>query len=359
MKTILTILTLSFLGLYNSQAFTPSTLVADTQIPLVIEGKTVGSMTLKAHSPIVIREIKGANVIVSRNTEPTDATFTLPITAVDPESVLKAQAAIVQEASAQAALILKAQVAIVAAQATPAPNPTEATPEPIPVPANDESWRKSAKFNILLNGHTIEVMRVGNGSTGVIFFNHSGGNNMGIHANIETYKELLISGYSFFFWEYPTDTAPFNEINHAIETFLSKGNGNVSFSNIASSVVNEIKSKAHLSNVLIVGDSLGAGIVLQDYQSLSKESNNSFLLISPTQVFSPNPSDIGPLTNTVLVANEKSDMFVKNSSLIAWISANKKSPPIQLPSGHLIIDENLTHKDLVKLIKFSNPTITN
>ena len=83
------------------------TLATDTQIPLIIEGKTVGSMTLKAGSQVTITQILPNNdgVLITRGES---ATAKIPVEAISPASL---QTAIVARNA-----ILAAQTADVEAQ---------------------------------------------------------------------------------------------------------------------------------------------------------------------------------------------------------------------------------------------------
>lgn len=92
---------------------TPGTLIADLPVPLVVEGKTVGSMTLKAGTQISVITIlpNDGGVVISRGG---GAPFIVPKTALTQESLLLA----------------------IAATATPTPTPpplVTSTPKPVEV----------------------------------------------------------------------------------------------------------------------------------------------------------------------------------------------------------------------------------
>ena len=82
MKKLFLVLTLLIASTLQSFATTPGTLAVDTQIPLVMDGKTVGSMTLKAGSEVSINQVlptedsvlisRGDSTPVSRDTHPRD-----------------------------------------------------------------------------------------------------------------------------------------------------------------------------------------------------------------------------------------------------------------------------------------------
>ena len=122
MKKLFLVLTLLIASTLQSFATTPGTLAVDTQIPLVMDGKTVGSMTLKAGSEVSITQVLPTedSVLISRG----DSTpVKVSKAAITPESL---QNAIAAETAA-------------AATPTPVPAPTSssvavATPQPSQTP---------------------------------------------------------------------------------------------------------------------------------------------------------------------------------------------------------------------------------
>ena len=107
---------MTLLAVISGASATPGTLAVDTQIPLVMDGKTVGSMTLKAGSEVSINQVLPTedSVLISRG----DSTpVKVSKTALTPES-------------------LKNAINVEAAP-TPTPTPTPAptsTPNPTPTP---------------------------------------------------------------------------------------------------------------------------------------------------------------------------------------------------------------------------------
>jgi len=187
------------------------------------------------------------------------------------------------------------------------------------------------RFEIALLNSTVKIERWGTGSKGIIFFNHSGPMADMIRASMRDYDPLIEKGYSLFLWDYPS-ASPFDRVPAAIDSFVGGSTQTVDFSGIARGVVDGIRKKSALQSFLLVGDSLGGGIILWDYNSLKGTPDISFLLISPTEVFMPNVSSLQDLKRTVLVANENADVFLKNPENKNWIEKNK-SPATATLSG--------------------------
>lgn len=414
---------------------TTGTLISGVQLPLVMDGKTVGSMTLQAGTKVTIEQVLPNNegVMVSK---PGQAPFKVATSALSPESLMaatpvptptptkvaetptnapamatRAPAAstpsrppptkgsmevekLVQEAyddlaitqtQAPALKSLKkfadiAQISIresngtlpekpdITAKLQDALNKLErvslayTTPEYKALQGTVKSIKEAVEFSqppitITINNTPVKINRFGKGPIGVIFFNHSGHGEDSMDTNIiqhlSTYYKIL-NHYTFFIWSYP-DTTPFNQVDIALHT---RGK-HVDFSGIATSVINEIEKQSQLKQFLLVGDSLGSGIILWDYKTLKLRPQLKFLLISPTEIFSPaNLEDI--TSNTVLVSTSD-DPFVKDPSMKAWSEKNRTASSITgvEASGHIIIGNdvtlglNLPHSKLRDLIQLT------
>ena len=195
-----------------------------------------------------------------------------------------------------------------------------------------------------IQGQDVPFQRWGKGDKAIVFFNHTGPMNESVADEILAFRKLIESGYSVISWEYPKTASPFDKI---------KKDGPVDFSDVASAVVEQVRAKCGIKDVVLVGNSLGAGIVLWDYVKLSADTGVSFVLISPTERYSPALPTLGPLKNGVMVANEETDPFVKSPEVTKWIAENKYSQPLQHPlptRGHLILGENLSSASAAELI---------
>ncbi len=207
------------------------------------------------------------------------------------------------------------------------------------------------KVTLSVTGQDVSFQRWGKGDKAIVFFNHTGPMNESIANEILAYGKLIRSGYSVFVWEYPKAASPFDKIDEVMR--FGKKAGPLDFSGVASAVVEQIRTKCGVKDVVLVGNSLGAGIVLWDYVKLAADPGVSFVLISPTELFSPAPATLGPLKNGVMVANEDSDPFVESPEVKKWIAQNKHAQPLQHPlptEGHLILGDNLSSASASELI---------
>lgn len=196
---------------------------------------------------------------------------------------------------------------------------------------------KTTKFDIFVGGESVTVTRIGSGSVGVIFFGHTGVAEMNKYLldNFEWLEDLATKECTFFLWEYPK-SAPFDQIPATLKSYRD---GNLSvriqFPGVANSVISQIQSKSGLKTFLIVGNSLGAGIVLQDYVMLVQNTSLNFLLISPTEAFMPEPTKIAPLERTTLLAVKgykrgkkgderySTDSWLRGEEHWQWVTANR------------------------------------
>jgi len=116
---------------------------------------------------------------------------------------------------------------------------------------------------------------------------------------------------SFFLWSYP-DGDFSHRIHEAMNQFLKNRDGNepysLPFQGLASSIVTQIEAQSGIKQTLLVGNSLGAGIILWDYAKMVEDPDRRVLLISPSKPFLP-PLTKGELPslnkNTTLLASEE------------------------------------------------------
>ena len=95
LTTLLTALT-TFSPMSVMAQTRPGTLATDTQIPLVVDGKTVGSMTLKAGATVTIVQILPDNqVLISRGD--TTNTFKVSKDSLTPEQAYNTEPVICSE----------------------------------------------------------------------------------------------------------------------------------------------------------------------------------------------------------------------------------------------------------------------
>ncbi|MDD5198193.1 MAG: helix-hairpin-helix domain-containing protein [Terrimicrobiaceae bacterium] len=160
-------------------------------------------------------------------------------------------------------------------------------------------------LSISVAGVQVPVTRIGAGPVGVIFFPHSGSRGMVkyIQQNSKWLGDLT-EKCSLFVWAYPNST-PFDQVEPTIQAYRSGDlSAKLPFLGFAAGVVEQIKKASGLNQFLIVGNSLGAGLILQDYTSLASDKSLSFLIISPSESFMPPTEKIPTLERTVLIGSK-------------------------------------------------------
>ncbi len=128
----------------------------------------------------------------------------------------------------------------------------------------------TARFNIQVAGQTVQVERWGKGSTGVVMFSHSGDLaaelrklNKDLSTASRTYFERMFGGnYSLFLWSYPDVLLA--KANDVIGSSFGPGPAvpSPNYRGLGLAVVKQIRKATGLSKIRLVGNSLGAGILL-------------------------------------------------------------------------------------------------
>ena len=236
-----------------------------------------------------------------------------------------------------------AEVSIRQAKALGTPDLADASPAPIPSAPTTLQIKVASKMT--------KVDRWGTGEKALVFFSHTGPMNESVVAGINSYAPLFTAGYSIFLLTYPNGK-PFTETQRTLQSWMKGEDSKLNFAGVATEVVDGIRSQTGIKEYLLVGDSLGAGILLADYAKLSAGGNVRFVLVSPTEPFSPEAKSLPPLKNSILLANGRGDDFVRSVAFRKWIEGQRAGETVtsQIPPGHLILGENLGHELFVKIL---------
>ncbi len=248
------------------------------------------------------------------------------------------------------------------------------TPEPRPSPAQGEAVPEV--FQIEVAGSPVKVTRLGHGPRWVVFFGHSGSAMMmkSLLEERTAFGDLLPDQCSFFFWAYP-NAPPFHKVETTLAEYREQAavgppRTRLRLAGLAAAVLVQIKKETGLRSFLLVGNSLGAGIILWDYEQLAFDPQTSFLLISPTEVFMPPVTQLKPLRRSMLLAAkddparadaEGVDPFLQGKAVRRWVAENLSHDvldhlttaglPEELRQGHLIIGRHLRPDLLGRLIR--------
>lgn len=216
---------------------------------------------------------------------------------------------------------------------------------PAPIPAAPTT------LQIKVGSKVAKVDRWGSGDKALVFFSHTGPMNGSVIGGINSYQPLFTAGYSIFLWDYPIGK-PFSESQKTLQSWMTGEDSKLNFAGLATDVVDGIRAQTGIKEFLLVGDSLGAGILLADYPKLSATGTVRFVLISPTEPFSPESKNLPVLKNSLLLANSEGDDFVRSPGFSKWIEDHRAAETVtgKIPPGHLILGENLTHLLLAKIL---------
>jgi hypothetical protein len=206
-----------------------------------------------------------------------------------------------------------------------------ATDNPAAVP--DQS------FTISVAGTPVSVERWGTGPKAIVFFGYIPftlkedlKNNFAAQ-----FEELLGSEYSMFLWTYPQNAAPYSGALSSLTSFFNNPPltlaNRIDFSGQASSVVQQIRASTGLTDICLVGNSFGAGVILWDFDTLASDTNLRFVLISPSELFMPfTPPTANPLPRTVLVIDAWNDFFIVSNAAYEYFEDRDTGP---FPPGYV------------------------
>lgn len=209
-------------------------------------------------------------------------------------------------------------------------------------------------FNITVAGQPVNVERWGTGSRAVIMFGYvpfTMLEDLKIFFG-STFPGLVGTEYSMFLWNYP-DAGPFSQAEAQIDEYLNDEGAalanRLDFTGYTSLIVTQIRAITGLTDVCLVGNSFGAGVILWDFVALSTDPKVRFVLISPTEVFMPYlnllpPAD--PLPRTRLITDAGNDFFIFSQTAYEYLDQRATGlPPGYDPSQdypHFILGQQPT-----------------
>lgn len=351
MKTFCVMLCGAALLLSSADAASTAVLAEPVKFPVMMNGRQIGESKVQAGTKVeVLEQADGRVRIKYGSAEPqwVEESAVREVRLAEPEENPAPEA----EAPTEEEPAAEEEEAPVAGDVDNAPEPqAEVAAEEAESPAESAADGDPVKFEITLKDAKVPVERWGTGETGIIFFSNSGDMAADIRAAMDRYEDLRAKGCSLFLWQYPK-AEPFNGVQNAIGAFMAGGKERVDFSGVATMVLEEIKKQSGLQKFLLVGNSLGGGVILWDHAELAKDENLKFMLISPTEVFMPEVDKFGPMDRTALIAHRRGDDFIKDRQINAWIAANRSplAGEVDSRAGHIIVGQDVDHETLASMI---------
>ncbi len=232
------------------------------------------------------------------------------------------------------------------------------------------TWETPRSFGVSIAGYSEAVTRIGDGPRGVVFFSHPDSNwgRRMLQANKEHFRAATGGETSLFVYEYP-EIIVRRLVGKMLTLYLDGDEtARIDASGLAVRLVEQIRETTGIEELLLVGHSMGAGLLLADYPELSGDERNSFLLISPMELFLPAEKTPGAPVRTTLLANEESDPFVRSTAWRRWIAAHKDRPvmealeasrdredplAVSFSSGHLTVGDQIDAILLARLVRYS------
>lgn len=199
-------------------------------------------------------------------------------------------------------------------------------------------------FTANSEGESVLVRRWGTGAKSAIFFSHTGSLAGAFGSNALLVDSLASRGYSVFVWDYPTAlrTRALNALG-AWHANMLPVEGRPIFRGVASSMLAQIRAATGLENFVLIGNSLGAGVVLSDYDILVQEPRCQMLMISPTEPFIP-PNLPPVLQKSSMVSDAFNDGFLRRQEEKEFCARNSNLPfPDSMAQpGHIVVGDATT-----------------
>jgi hypothetical protein len=218
-----------------------------------------------------------------------------------------------------------------------------------------------ASYTIQVAGAPVSVERWGTGPRAIVFFGYIPFKMQGNlkSAFADQFRGLVGTEYSMFLWTYPATVAPYSQAFPSLVDFFATNPylalaNRINFSGQASSVVEQIRSVTGLTEICLVGNSFGAGVIFWDLAMLANDANVRSVLISPSELFMPfSPPLANPLPRTVLVADAEEDFrYLLTDDAWQYVAARTTGPlPPDYQSDpaypHFIIGQGQTSLEYV------------
>jgi hypothetical protein len=233
--------------------------------------------------------------------------------------------------------------------------------EPLP-PLPPDSPLPDAVFNITVGGEPVVVERWGTGRRGVVMFGHSGNlagelRVLNAEKSPETgtyFRRALGSDTSLFVWQYPPGLR--QQANDALTGRAASPN----FKGVALEVARQIRQKSGVQHLCLVGNSLGAGVILWDQPQLRKDAKISLVLVSPTPIFMPpKPPPVESFKRSLVVLDAENDPFINSARDKAYLKSLANGPwpreydPTAGGSAHFIIGAQASLEYIGSLVQRS------
>ncbi len=203
-----------------------------------------------------------------------------------------------------------------------------------------------SRYLVTVAGQQVEVEKWGWGPKGVIFFSHSGDLAGDFRANADLVLQLVGPEYSVFTWTYP-EVEPFTQVNATLNAWGRNElplENRLLFPGIASSVLDQLRTLTGIEDFCLVGNSLGAGVLMSDYDTLVADPRCKVVLISPTEPFIPLTLPAS-LEKMLMVSDAYSsrERWLRRPEDKAFCAQNTNLPlPAYSPDpGHIIISNAL------------------
>ena len=214
----------------------------------------------------------------------------------------------------------------------------------------------ATKHFITVAGQQVEVDRWGNGPKAAIFFSHSGALADIFRKNACALQSLVGSEYSIFTWNYPSSASLFSGVNAALwdwMDYLLPPETRLLYPGVASSVLSQLRQLTGIQDFCLVGNSMGAGVILSDYETLVQDPHCKILLISPTELFLPKTLP-AILEKTLMVSDPANEVWVRQQTEMDLCANNSRLPfPAgNTKPGHIIIQDESSIKYAFQLLAY-------
>lgn len=196
----------------------------------------------------------------------------------------------------------------------------------------------------------------------VVIFGSSGFRANAFCGNVSAFEPVFQAGWNVVVFDYPA-TGPFREIQQSIRKWTWPVDQSMppsfadlkfpEFPGFGEAIVQTLRNEARYEHLLMVGNSLGAGVMAWDLEKIQQAIPTRALWISPTEMFLPETTKLKALRDVEVIAALEGDLFVRSGELKTWIQTHAVPPGTagKPAAGHLILGQQFSYQDLVDYLK--------
>ncbi|MBE2180288.1 MAG: hypothetical protein IAE97_07435 [Chthoniobacterales bacterium] len=221
------------------------------------------------------------------------------------------------------------------------------------------------KFTLPVAGENAQFIRWGSGDKAIVFFTQTpkwtetrsvgrDGEKKGfvkrfnespsaIASQIDAYAPWLENGYSVIAWDYPRDP----QRDNRKEGEIDEAQLHPDHSGAAKSMIEALREKAGLTELILIGNTDGAELLLWDLAALEGDQEAKVILVAPKFHHLPDISKLPDQAKAVIIDNTDSMYYTQHHPEAgAWVKAHRSDATDTLApgGGHPAVGADIGHE---------------